>query len=65
VVRKLESPSISSLEEADIMGKGEQSDDVSDGDEMEQGITHTFSQPLHHSQDPHPYTEMKPNASQV
>jgi hypothetical protein len=61
--KTVESPSISSVEEGDIMGKEEESDDVSDGDEMEQGITHTFSQPLHHSEDPHPHTEMKPNTS--
>jgi hypothetical protein len=61
--KTVESPSISSMEGVDIMEKGEESDDVSDGDEMEQGITHTFSQPLHHSQDPHSHTEMKPNTS--
>lgn len=61
--KTVESPSISSMEEVDIMEKGEESDDVSDGHEVEQGITHTFSQPLHHSQDPHPRTEMKPNTS--
>lgn len=61
--KTVESLSISSLEEADIMERGEDSYDVSDGDEMEQRITNTFSQPLHHSQDLHPHTEMKPNTS--
>jgi hypothetical protein len=59
--RSVKSPSVSSTEEEDIMEKEEESDDVSDGDGMEQGIIHTFSEPLHHSQDPHPHTEKKPN----
>jgi glucose-6-phosphate isomerase len=51
------------MEEADIMEKGEESDDVSDGDEMEQDIAHSFSQLLHQSQDSHPHTEIIPNTS--
>ncbi|XP_023705061.1 uncharacterized protein LOC111863203 isoform X2 [Cryptotermes secundus] len=61
--KTVESLSISSMEEADITERGEDSYDVSDGDEVQQGITNTFSQPLHHSQDLHPHTEMKPNTS--
>jgi hypothetical protein len=58
--KTVRSPSISSMEEADIMEKVEESDDVS---EMEQDIAHTFSQPLYQSQDSHSHTEMKPNTS--
>jgi hypothetical protein len=61
--KTVESLSISSMDEADIMGKGEESDDVSDGYEMEQDIAHTSIQPSYHSQDPRPYIEMKQNTS--
>lgn len=61
--KTVESLSVSSMEEVDIMERGEDSYDASDGNDMEQGITNTFSQPLHQSQDLHPHAEMKPNTS--
>lgn len=60
-MKTVESLSISSVEEADLVDEGEESDDVSDGDEMAKGSAHTFSQPPYHSQDPCPYTEMRSN----
>jgi hypothetical protein len=59
----VKNPPISSMEDDDMMDKEEESDDVSDRDGMEQAITHTSSQPLHHSKDPYPHKNKIPNSS--
>lgn len=41
----------------------EESDDTSDGDGTIQAITHTFTQPLQHFQNPLPYTNKKLSSS--
>ena len=55
--KSVKTPSISHVED-DMVEEEEESDDVSDGDGMEQAITHTSSQPLHHSQDPQPHKDV-------
>ena len=59
----VKTPSISHVDDDDMLVEEEESDDVSDRDEMEQAITDTSSQPLHHSQDPSPHQDKKPNSS--
>jgi hypothetical protein len=53
--KNVRSPSTSSMEE--------ESDDTSDGDGTIQAITHTFTQPLQHFQNPLPYTNKKLSSS--
>jgi hypothetical protein len=58
----VKTPSISHVEDGD-MTEGEESDDVSDTDGMEQALAYKSSQPLHHSQDLYPHQDKQPNSS--
>jgi hypothetical protein len=60
--KSVKNPSISHVED-DLMEEEEESDDVSDGDGMEQAITHMSSQSSHQSEDPYGHKDKKPNST--